>query len=180
MFPTFRPGQVLYLQPEVREVRPGDIIVYSLNDKYIVHRVHSVDEAGYCTRGDNNNFIDDLQVRPEQIVGIVDEVETGQTIRPVLGGRKGLWIARLRWSLKRVGNAILKYAGAPYRWLRANHWVVHLWHPVIIRVILNKSNYYLVKYIYHGKTIANWSSETHQFTCKKPFDLVVFPPKKSI
>jgi signal peptidase I len=177
MLPNFHPGQFLYLRPEVRGIRPGDVIVYRLEDKYVVHRVIGLRVEGYLTRGDNNNFIDDALVQPEQVMGIVDAMDTGQDMHSVSGGRKSLWVAQLRWQNRRLFNSIRNYIGAPYRWLRASHWIVKVWHPEIARLYLNSPDISWVKYIYHGRTVACWSPETRQLTCQKPFDLVIFPPK---
>jgi signal peptidase I len=177
MLPTFQPGQVLYVRPEARQIRPGDVIVYRFEDKYIVHRVESVNKDGYRTRGDNNAFIDEAIVPPEQVIGVVDEVDTGNDMHSVSGGHLALRVAQLRWLSNHLFNSIRIFIGAPYRWLRALHWVNQLWQPEVTKIYLNTDSALLVKYIYRGKTVACWSLETQQFTCQKPFDLVIFPPQ---
>ena len=105
MVPTFKPGQVLYVRPEGRTVQPGDVVVYRKGDGYIVHRVHSVHPEGIYTRGDNNPNPDGYLIPPEQIIGIVDQVDDWGEIRRVRGGKSGFG------RLKSAGSCIPCSAG---------------------------------------------------------------------
>ncbi len=49
----------------------GDIIMYQGNTSTVTHRVISVEEAGYLTKGDANNIDDRVPIPPEQVVGKV-------------------------------------------------------------------------------------------------------------
>ena len=78
MEPIFGPSDVvIYKKLEknsLQEIQVGDIIIYSVEDKNIVHRVVDViEEDGvikYQTKGDNNNTADSKLVDISQIKGI--------------------------------------------------------------------------------------------------------------
>ena len=73
MTPTFHPGQVLHINPQISGIAPGDVIVFQKQDDkdHAVHRVIAVTENGYITRGDNNLITDMAPVLPDQVVGRV-------------------------------------------------------------------------------------------------------------
>jgi hypothetical protein len=176
MRPTFKPGQVLYIRPEGHAVQPGDVVVYRKGEEYIVHRVSSVRSDGIHTRGDNSTREDDGPIPAEQIVGVVEKMDDWGNIHPVAGGEKGLSFVRLRWGLGGIFQKMLPWLGAPYRWLKAHRWVPRIWHPYITTLQLQTKNGSLVKYVVRGKTVATWQPELRRFTCRRPYDLIIFPP----
>jgi hypothetical protein len=177
MCPTFKPGQVLYVRPEAEGVQPGDVVVYRQGDETIVHRVKSVQGTGIHTRGDNNPREDETPIPADQIIGVVEKVDDWGTFHPVASGRKGLWFARLRWGMRGMFHKMLPWLGAPYRWLKASRWVPRLWRPYITTVQLQTQNGILIKYVVHGKTVATWQPQQSRFTCRRPYDLIIFPPE---
>ena len=154
MVPTFKPGQVLYIRPVSRDIQPGDVIVYHRGDDYVVHRVHSVQPDGMRTRGDNNPIEDESPVPLENVIGVVEKVDDWGDIRPVTGGKKGLWQAQARWELRALNNRILPWLGAPYRLIKARRWVSKVWHPRITRIQLQTTSGMVIKYVSNGKTVA--------------------------
>jgi len=114
MHPTFRPGDILALEPVQPEtIRRGDVIVYRAApdrpDDWIVHRVVGFQEHNghrhFVTRGDNMPRAD-APVCPATIVGrVAGRCENG-TVRPLRRGEDTFW---------RVAAALNR----PYRRLRS-------------------------------------------------------------
>jgi len=180
MFPTFKPGQVLYLRPEGRSPKPGDIVVFQSQGRHVVHRVERIVDAEYITRGDNNSREDMNPILLDQIIGIVEEKDEWGKIQPVSGDKAGLYKARFRWKLLRLNNGLRRYYGAPYRWLKASRLITHIWHPQVTMVQMKTSSSDVVKYVVRGKTVATWYQEERRFQYKWPYDLVIFPPEKTM
>lgn len=175
---TFDQGHVLYVRPESKKPHPGDLIVYHRGEEFVVHRVNAVTSQGFQTRGDNNPRFDEFPIDERQIVGIVEAVNDGKRTRLVTGGRKGLIIARVRWSLSAVFNWMRPVIGAPYRLLKSSRIAAKIWHPKVIQVKTNSSLGPMIKYIAGGKTVATWIPNLKRFQCKRVYDLVIFPPDK--
>lgn len=175
---TFDQGHVLYVRPESKKPRPGDVIVYRRGEEYVVHRVNAIFKEGLQTRGDNNPQFDELPIEVKQIVGIVENVDDGKITRPVIGGYGGLVIARMRWGFSAVFNWMRPVIGAPYRWLKSSRLIVKIWQPKIIQVKTISSSGPMIKYIVGGKTVATWIPSLKCFQCKRLYDLVIFPPDK--
>lgn len=173
---TFKPGEVLYVRPESKKPLPGDVVVYRRGEEFVVHRVNYVTSVGFQTRGDNNPRDDEFPINKEQIVGIVESVDDGKKNRPVIGGRKGLINARMRWGFSAIFNWMHPVIGAPYRWLKSSRVLAKVWHPKIIQVKTNSSSGPMIKYIAGGKTVATWNPDLKLFQCKRLYDLVIFPP----
>jgi hypothetical protein len=174
---TFTAGQMLYLRPEARNIQPGDVVIYRRGEEHIVHRVYAVTPAGLRTRGDDNPMVDGLIVPLDDIVGVVEGAEGTEGLQPVIGGRRGLCKARLRWGIRGFFTRRLPWLGAPYRWLKAKRWVNRFWQPQVTTVRLKSDNGVVVKYVVRGKTVATWQAQEARFTCSKPYDLVIFPPE---
>ena len=175
MQPTFRPGQLLYIRPEVRDFTPGDIIVFFDPDRpgYVVHRIRAISILGLTTQGDNNLHRDPVPVLPDQVIGRVEQVEHQNQLHHVIGGKKGLVLAqsglRLRWVLRLISPIL----GRPYRWLRRSGWVKQVWQPHMVQVYLQNDQGIVIKYIYRGHTIARWWPHNERFECRKPYDLIL-------
>ena len=173
---TFKPGQVLYLRPTVKGIVAGDIVVYDSGGEYIVHRVKEVKEKGISTRGDNNLHDDVNFVSLGQIVGVVETVDDWGSFHSVKGGRKGLWIARLRWGVLALNNYLRPVVGAPYRWLKVSHWINKVWHPEVTSIQLRIPEGIIIKFIVRGKTVASWQPQLKRFICRRPYDLIIHSP----
>ena len=173
---TFTQGHVLYIRPESKKPQPGDVIVYRRGEEFVVHRVNAVSQEGIQTRGDNNPRYDEIPVDEKQIIGIVERVDDGKNTHLVIGGRWGLFLARLRWGFSAVVNWMRPVIGAPYRWLKSFKLIAKLWHPKILQVKTNSSSGPMIKYIAGGKTVATWTPNLKCFQCNRLYDLVIFPP----
>lgn len=176
MHAIFRQGHVLYVRPESKKPRPGDVVVFRRGEEFVVHRVNTITPNGLQTRGDNNLRFDDFPIDEKLIVGIVNRVDDGKKARPVIGGLLGLFIARTRWGLTAIFNWMRPVIGAPYRWLKSSRIMAKFWHPKIVQVKTNSSSGPMIKYIAGGKTVATWIPSLKRFQCKRLYDLVIFPP----
>jgi len=180
MLPTFRPGHVLYIRPGNQGVNPGDVIIYKHAGKYVVHRVVSVSQAGYTTRGDNNRLPDAEIVFPEHVVGQVEMVEHQNGMSTVLGGWRGLWQARLGWGARKIKLRLYILVSRPYQWLKTSRLVARIWKPDIYSLQLQINNNSIIKYIYRNKVVAVWDNNHNYFFCHKPYDLVISSPIKNL
>jgi len=175
---TFRIGGVLYVRPDVQDAKPGDVVVYEQEGRYIVHRVLSVGEDGYITRGDDNRFADPTLIAHRQIIGRVELREHQGAIASVQGGSRGLWLARLSFVGRRLEPSLRIAFGWPYRLLKVSRIMPRIWRPAIQQIHLKTDAGTLVKYIYRQKTVAVWEASQRRFECRKPFDLVISPPEE--
>lgn len=173
---TFRPGDLLYVEPVVLEdVRPGDVVLFSSGEGgvFLAHRVQARMDAGLLTRGDAYSHLDPVPVTTEMLVGRVRFYERQGRVRPVWGGRAG----RLWAFLLRLRRRLLQGMGAPYRLLRRSGLVRKFWRPAVERVYLEGVEGPVVKYVYAGRTVACWWPEDGRFWCRRPYDLVLdLPP----
>ncbi len=182
MTPTFRPGQMLYIRAAPRNLQPGDVIVFAQSAKsgYVTHRIIAATPAGFITRGDHNARVDDGVATCERIVGRVEMVEDRGRVKPVRGGRRALWWARLWWGARWIEQWARVIFGAPYRALRASA----IARRILQRIIALRLEYVsvqtaqgtLVKTLHRGKVVARWYPGTRRFECAKPYDLVLAPP----
>jgi len=73
MEPKIHAGDMIFIKAkQASEVKKGDIITFQLSEKKLItHRVVTVTNEGYLTKGDNNNVQDDWVVNPADIIGEV-------------------------------------------------------------------------------------------------------------
>ena len=178
MEPTFQTGQLLYVRPDVQDVKPGDVVVFEQEGRTIVHRVLSVGKNGYITRGDNNQAADSDPVTPDQLIGRVEMNAYGNTSTLVRGGWRGLWLARLGPTARRLEAGLRLVFGWPYRLLKASMIMVKIWKPEISQIHLTTDTGIIIKYVHNQKTVAVWQASQGHFECRKPFDLVIFHPEE--
>jgi hypothetical protein len=176
MSSTFKSGQVLYIRPTSNGMLPGDVVVFYSRTKFIVHRIKEVNGDYFITQGDNNPREDADIISKDQIIGVVDKVDDWGKSHSVIGGQRGLWIAHLRWKILALKNQLRPVIGAPYRWLKASHWINKIWHPDITSIQLQIPEGIIIKYIVRGKTVATWQPQQENFICRRPYDLIIYSP----
>ncbi len=69
MSPTFKRGDVVIYEKK-ENISPKDIIVFEYNNQIIVHRVVSINDSFYITKGDANNTIDYMKIKKDDIKGV--------------------------------------------------------------------------------------------------------------
>lgn len=92
MYPRFRHGDLLYIQPyRGHRICRGDIVVFSQADSQsmVVHRVAQINDLGIKTRGDNNPTTDSWVLSIEDIIGYVRKVLRRNKEMPVQRGILG-------------------------------------------------------------------------------------------
>ncbi len=176
MHGTFRPGDLLYVEPAALEdVRPGDVVLFSSGEggASLAHRVQARVASGLLTRGDAHSLPDPAPVTAERLVGRVRFYERRGQVHPVRGGVAGrLWAALLR-----LRRRLLRAIGVPYGLLRQSGLVRRFWRPAVERVYLEGVEGPVVKYVHAGRTVACWWPGDGRFWCRRPYDLVLdFPP----
>ena len=70
MEPKFKTGSVIYYKPVSEdEIKVGDIITFKLSNSLVSHRVYSINDGLYETKGDANNAVDATKIKYSDIVG---------------------------------------------------------------------------------------------------------------
>lgn len=175
--PTFRTGQLLYIRPEVQNLKPGDVIIFyePKHCKHVVHRVVAVTSEGLTTRGDHNLQCDELPVAYGQVVGRVDTADFGGVLEQVVGGQRGLRTAKMRWLRLELRARFRQFFAAPYRVI-INSPAVRRWAKCLFKlkfdyITLRTSRGTVVKALYRGRVIARWQPSLSRFECRRPYDL---------
>ncbi|MEJ5308343.1 MAG: S26 family signal peptidase [Anaerolineae bacterium] len=176
---TFRFGDLLLIDPVgLPQLRRGDVAVFYKPESdgsariVVAHRVVARDVDSLITQGDACASPDVAVVHSSRLLGRVARVQRGNKSYGVWGGLAGrLWA---RWV--RLRRCLLALGRAPYRWLRASGVVRRLWRPSVAHVTLATGQGPIVKYLYHGKTVATWRPEHQSYWCRKPYDLVLDAP----
>lgn len=70
MLPKYKEGDTVFVKKIDRKLEVGDVIWFCENNKYIIHRVISIEGDYIITKGDNNKYAD-LPVNYNNILGIV-------------------------------------------------------------------------------------------------------------
>lgn len=181
MLPTFKPGQVLVVQPVVNKLVPGDVVVYADMHSYSVHRVIGVTPQGLITRGDNNRLVDALPVTPEQIVGRVEAVHNQPHSRRVRGGVGGLIAAQIGWGVRAGQRMLRRILHKPYISVRqiplVRRVLLRLFAPYLRRIRIQTESGVVIKTTFRGRTVARYLPDHQYFECRKPFDLFLDPPR---
>lgn len=179
MVPTFRPGQLLYVRPEARDLAPGDVVVFvNLSGDYVVHRVVAATDGGWVTRGDNNRLPDALPVAYGQVVGRVELAEYGGRLSPVAGGPAALRRVRLAWTARCAVRWVRRIFGLPYRLLRRSGLARRAFGPYFVPwlqvVHVETRDGPVLKALYRGRVVARCWPVAGRFECRKPYDLMLW------
>jgi hypothetical protein len=182
MIPTFCPGQLLYVRSNASDIIPGDVIVFEhpSGKNHTVHRVVSVSDRGWVTRGDNNRLFDLNPVSPNHLIGRVEAFDDHGRIISVIGGKRGLWLAQVGWMGRRIENRLLRFSWKPYNAVRSSPLIrqfLYRWFSQYLNVVyLSTHDGPLVKTTYQGHTVALWRPHQNYFECRKPYDLFIPRP----
>ena len=105
MNPTLKVGDGLTVIPYgENKIRVGDVVVFRSpeRERYIVHRVVSIDSRGVRTKGDNNDCIDAWVLHPRDIVGRVVSARRRNRKTTIHGGARGRLLVRHALAMKRA------------------------------------------------------------------------------
>jgi signal peptidase I len=177
MLPIFRSGQRIHFRHETDTAVPGDVIVFfdPARKQPVVHRVVAVEPSGLITRGDHNLHCDASCVSRDRIIGIVEAAEDEKGIRKVIGGRRGLLAAKMRWMRSGLHAKIRLVLCGSYQYLvlssalsrRAKRFVrLHFEY-----ITLQTPEGPVIKVLHRGRVIARSRPGSSAFVCRKPYDL---------
>jgi signal peptidase I len=105
MNPTLKNLDLLIIVPYgEKKIRQGDVITFMPPDRdiSITHRVVSINEKGVITLGDNNDFLDDYLLQPEDIWGCVEYAERKNKRIKIYGGTSGRVYAKTIRAIRRL------------------------------------------------------------------------------
>ena len=70
MEPSFQTGSIIYYKNvPSNEIKVGDIITFKMGNSLVSHRVYSINDGLYETKGDANNAVDSGKIKYSDIVG---------------------------------------------------------------------------------------------------------------
>jgi hypothetical protein len=179
---TFRESEKLeIIKTKFIKIKPGDVVVFINTKKgekvqHCLHRVASLVDKGWITRGDNNPRKDEVPVTEENLVGKVTHYERNGKIHKVWNGRLGMLRARVLHGRLHIIRTAKFFLRKPYRWLKRSGIVAKLWQPEIETIHFQTQDGPMVKYIHKGKTVASCWNDTNRWWFKRPYDFVIHPP----
>jgi len=178
MQPKFKPGQLLYVSPILRDLTLGDVIIFQgrTKDDYVVHRVVRMQKNKIFTRGDNNPVEDPDPITPDQVLGIIRSADYNGSFAVVRGGRIGYFYLRFQSTLSAIKGWLLRIFYPFYALLKASKFLPKIWHPEVTKIFVNSKNGNLVKFIHRGRVVATWYTTSNTFICRKPYNLVIPSP----
>jgi signal peptidase I len=179
MHPTFTAHDILYVKPYgATKMLPGDVIVFQPDGVpgFVVHRIVCVTgDSGIRTRGDNNDCIDELELKPDQILGRVVRARGRDRVRRIHGGLIGK-IAAVYVSLrKRLRRTLSLTLRKPYYGLAlsgAFHWVGDRLETKVVAFQLDGLETELHLFI-RGRFVGRWPRGGRKWEIKQPFRLFI-------
>ena len=175
---TLAAGDVLRIQAVFPgELRMGDVVAFRSGGQVLAHRIVGFENGAFQTQGDSNWRPDSAPLAPAEIIGLVAQRERAGRLSQVAGGGRGLRRAEALHALAFLRWGILWLLAPAYRGLRARRWLVPLWRPRVVAVRFSAAGRSTVKFIHRGRTVACWNPQEERWTCRKPYDLVLAPPR---
>ncbi|HAP75405.1 MAG TPA: signal peptidase I [Acidimicrobiaceae bacterium] len=118
MYPTLRHGDLVLLSRD-DHYTVGDVVAYRsalLDGVVVIHRIIRVNTDGtLVTQGDNNDFVDDFEPAPADVIGVqVLRVPGGAAVSQRLTGPVGIAVVLL-------GTLMIMTVGARPRHARHRH-----------------------------------------------------------
>ena len=178
MYPLMRNGDLLGYTEDCSSVSSGDVILFSHEDRIVVHRVVKTVSSGLITRGDSSFRNDPETVSRNDVTGICRRVyRRNRTIR-VLRGFPGT-VQMAFGHIVRVSRSVLYAVFHPlYRFLARTGVFRLVWKPSVRRLSFHTPQGKLVKFVWRRRTIARWYPDTGRFVCRFPFALFLSPPSQ--
>ena len=178
MNPTLKVGDGLTVIPyEDENIRIGDVVVFrsSESDRYIVHRVISVDSRGIRTKGDNNNKVDSWILHPEDIVGRVISAQRRNKSIVIHGGTRGRLLASILWTIRRLKILIHRILHPAYQALTRTNVPRGILSRLVSTQILyfKRPNGIEMQLIMGRWVIGRYSPGGSQWIIRRPFRLFV-------
>jgi len=178
---TFRESDRIKIEKNrISEIKIGDVAIFispmeGEKETHCVHRVVSLTEKGFYTRGDNNPKNDEEPVTEENLIGKVTHYERNGKIHEVRNGRLGLLRGRVLHGRLHFIKAAKFVLRRPYRMLKKTGLVAKIWRPEIETIYFETQDGLLVKYVHKGKTVASCWTESNRWWFRRPYDFVICP-----
>ena len=178
MNPTLKVGDGLTVIPYGdRNIHIGDVVVFHSpeRERYIVHRVISVNSRGIRTKGDNNSKVDSWILRPEDIVGRVISAQRKSKSITIYGGTRGRLLAPMLWVIKRINITVSSIFRPIYHYLARTGIIKILLSRMIKTQILyfKRPNGTEMQLIMGRRIIGRYSPVRDQWLIRRPFRLFV-------
>ncbi len=175
---TLADGDGLWLAPgPPATLQVGDVVAYRSGRLVMAHRIVDRDTDGFRTQGDGNWRRDAARLAPEQLLGIVTARERRGVRTPVVGGRRGRWRAGWLHGCAFFRWLLLTGLAPVYGMVRISRLGRLAWRPRVLAVRFTAAGGTLIKYIHQGQTVACWAAGEPRWICRKPYDLILSPPK---
>lgn len=178
MNPTLKIGDGLTVIPYGdSSIRIGDVVVFHSpeRERYIVHRVISVNSRGIRTKGDNNSRADSWILRPEDIVGRVISAQRKSKSITIYGGTRGRLLAPVLWTIKRINVTVSSIFRPIYHYLARTG----IARKLLSRLIKTQILYFKrpdgteMQLIMGRRVIGRYFPGKDQWLIKRPFRLFV-------
>lgn len=171
------PGERLLVRAmELPAVETGDIVAFRRGGRVRVHRVAAIRNGRWWTQGDGNWRRDAEPLDMEEFIGRVDEVVGPAGTRTVAGGAQGRRQAIGRHAAAFLRWGFLSLLAPLYRLAGRSRLAARFWRPDILTVRFVAADGRRTKYIHRGQTVACWHDVSRGWTCRRPYDLILFPP----
>lgn len=174
---TLKAGDRLWLAPVAfAALEVGDVVASDAGNKVVAHRIVARHPDGFLLQGDGNGRPDLEPLTNMNFLGKVVARERRGALARLAGGRQGHRRGQILRACSRFRIHLLWMLDGPYRRLRSSRWMVHLWRPGVLVVRFTTPGGLLTKFIRRGKTVAVWAPQAGRWECRRPYDLVLFPP----
>lgn len=161
----------------VESLQRGDIVAFRSSGQVMAHRIIGCEDGRFQTQGDGNWRRDSSLLDPADVIGRVAERERDGERAAVVGGPRGQRRAVFAHALAFLRWSFFVLLAPFYRLIRASRVSVWLWHPRIVRVRFAGPGGICTKFIHRARIVARWSPGDRRWTCRKPYDLILFPPE---
>ena len=127
-----------------------------------------------------HSTIDKKPIDSEHIIGRVEAIiENGQKIKFETDKLKLLQV-RIKWIFLDIKRLLKKPLKPIYRYLKSILIISKIpqknFQKKIKKIILKSPDGEVVKFLFKGRTVAQWWPEQDRFFCKKPFDILISRP----
>ena len=179
MWGTFRPGDILWIcRTPFDSLQAGDVVAFESRGKSIAHRIVGRDGSGFRTKGDGNTSEDALPLISADLIGKVVARERRGVRAVVEGGAAGRRRTAVLGGLGVFRSILGCLLAPPYRAIRTSQITGRLWRPRITTARFTTREGSIIKLIHRGETVASWIPDSAEWTCRKPYDLVLSPPSR--
>ncbi len=174
---TIAPGERLLVRAmELPAVEAGDIVAFRRGGRVRVHRMVAIRQGRWWTQGDGNWRRDIEPLQPEEFIGRVEEAVGPAGSRRLAGGARGRRLAMGRHAAAFVRWGFLSLLAPPYRRLWRGRVGPPVWGAGLRAGGFCPGGRPRAKYIHRGQTVASWHDASRGWTCRRPYDLILFPP----